>query len=106
LKSRIRQSPLRLPIFDGLDRRVRIAGYKQRATHTEVEMLMLTRRPHQSVRIGDDILVTVLGFQGDRVRLGIQAPRSIAVDREEIHKRNRAEKALSLDPPPRPSDGS
>jgi carbon storage regulator len=64
-----------------------------RSAGQEVDMLILTRRPNQVIRIGDDILVTVLGFQGDRVRLGIQAPRSIAVDREEIHKRKRAESA-------------
>jgi carbon storage regulator len=58
-------------------------------------MLILTRRPHETLCIGDDIRITVLGFQGDRVRLGIEAPRSIAVDREEIYKRKRAERTES-----------
>jgi carbon storage regulator len=58
-------------------------------------MSILTRRPNQTLCIGDDIRIVVLGFYDDRVRLGIEAPRSIAVDREEIHKRKQAEQVQS-----------
>lgn len=46
---------------------------------------MLTRRPDQRIVIGDDIVVTVLEIKGDTVRLGIDAPRSVRVHREEVH---------------------
>ena len=47
-------------------------------------MLILTRREGEVIRIGPDIEVVVLGVKGPQVRLGIQAPREIVVDREEI----------------------
>lgn len=47
-------------------------------------MLVLTRRVNQSIMIGDDVVVTVLEVRGDHVRIGITAPRSVAVDREEV----------------------
>jgi len=47
-------------------------------------MLVLSRRPEQSFRIGDDITVTVLGIDGDRVKLGIRAPRNVVVLRQEL----------------------
>jgi carbon storage regulator len=47
-------------------------------------VLVLTRRANQSIMIGHDIVVTVLEVRGDQVRLGIKAPRSIDVHREEI----------------------
>jgi carbon storage regulator len=50
-------------------------------------MLTLTRRPKQTIYIGDHVTVTVLEIQGDRVRIGITAPREVRVNREElIHK--------------------
>lgn len=49
-------------------------------------MLVLTRRPGESVMVGDDVTITVLEVRGDVVRLGIQAPRSIQVHREEVYK--------------------
>lgn len=48
-------------------------------------MLVLTRKTNQSVMIGDDVEVTVLAVMGDKVRLGIQAPREIPVFRDEIY---------------------
>lgn len=47
-------------------------------------MLVLTRRPNQSIMIGDDIVVTVLEVKGDQIRVGISAPRSVQVFREEV----------------------
>lgn len=50
-------------------------------------MLILTRRIGESVMVGDDIAVTVLGVKGNQVRLGVNAPRDVAVHREEIYQR-------------------
>ena len=58
-------------------------------------MLILTRRVGESVIIGDDVDVTVLGVKGNQVRLGVKAPREIAVHREEIYQRIRREKENS-----------
>lgn len=48
-------------------------------------MLILTRKVGEAINIGDDIKITVLGIQGQQVRLGIVAPQSVAVHREEIY---------------------
>ena len=53
-------------------------------------MLILTRRLGESVKIGDEVTVTVLGIKGSQVRLGFTAPRDVAVHREEIYERLRA----------------
>lgn len=50
-------------------------------------MLILTRRIGESIKIGDDVSITVLNTNGRQVRLGIDAPKSIAVHREEIYNR-------------------
>ena len=54
-------------------------------------MLILTRRAGETVVIGDDIAVTVLGIKGNQVRIGVKAPREVAVHREEISERIRQE---------------
>lgn len=48
-------------------------------------MLILTRRPGEVIVIGEDVRITIMGVQGNQVRLGIAAPKSVAVDREEIY---------------------
>lgn len=50
-------------------------------------MLILTRRVGETVMIGDEVTVTVLGVKGNQVRMGINAPRTVAVHREEIFER-------------------
>jgi carbon storage regulator len=54
-------------------------------------MLVLTRRPGESITIGDDIVVTVVAVSGGQVRVGISAPRSVQVLREEIYKATQEE---------------
>lgn len=54
-------------------------------------MLILTRRVGETVMIGDDVTVTVLGVKGNQVRLGVNAPRDVAVHRQEIYDRIRDE---------------
>jgi len=56
-------------------------------------MLILTRRVGETVVIGDDVTVTVLGVKGNQVRLGVNAPREVAVHREEIFERIKRERA-------------
>lgn len=50
-------------------------------------MLILTRRVGESLMVGDDIKVTFLGIKGNQVRLGVNAPRDVAVHREEVYNR-------------------
>ncbi|MBL6812927.1 MAG: carbon storage regulator CsrA [Luminiphilus sp.] len=58
-------------------------------------MLILTRRVGESLMIGDDVTITVLGVKGNQVRIGVNAPKEVAVHREEIL--NRIEEAAAAE---------
>ena len=62
-------------------------------------MLVLTRRVGESLKIGDNITVTILGAKGTQVRVGVEAPRDVVVDREEIYQKKLSEQPRQLDPP-------
>jgi carbon storage regulator len=67
-------------------------------------MLILTRRPLEAVMIGHDVTVTVLGVKGNHVRIGIKAPKSVPVHREEIYEaiqREQKEQQTTLQMVPR-----
>jgi carbon storage regulator len=51
-------------------------------------MLILTRRVNESLLIGDDVTVTILGVKGNQVRIGVDAPRDVSVQREELGSRD------------------
>ena len=59
-------------------------------------MLILTRRPGESVKIGDDITVTVLRMRGNQICLGFTAPQQVAVHREEVYQRIQADKLTNI----------
>ena len=56
-------------------------------------MLILTRRVGETLMVGDEVTVTVLGVKGNQVRIGVNAPRDVAVHREEIYERIKQEQS-------------
>lgn len=60
-------------------------------------MLILTRRVGETLMVGDDVTVTVLGVKGNQVRIGVNAPKDVSVHREEIYQRIQKEKSESAD---------
>lgn len=67
-------------------------------------MLILTRRVGETVMIGDNVTVTVLGVKGNQVRIGVNAPKEVAVHREEIFERIKREEQAG--PAKRPASGT
>ncbi|NDH40645.1 MAG: carbon storage regulator [Gammaproteobacteria bacterium] len=61
-------------------------------------MLILTRRVGESLMIGDDVTITVLGVKGNQVRIGVDAPKEVAVHREEILNRIEAATGSAAEP--------
>ena len=57
-------------------------------------MLILTRRVGETLMVGDDVTITVLGVKGNQVRIGVNAPKDVAVHREEIYQRIQREKGV------------
>jgi carbon storage regulator len=49
-------------------------------------MLVLTRKPEESITLGDEVVITVLEIRGDKVRLGIEAPKNVAIHRTEVYE--------------------
>jgi len=64
-------------------------------------MLLLSRRPKESIRIGDDIVITVLEVKGDTVRLGIEAPQGVTILREELYKQILSENMAAMQARPK-----
>lgn len=63
-------------------------------------MLILTRRVGETLIIGEDVTVTVLGIKGNQVRIGVKAPKDVSVHREEIYERIRVERGEDAGTPP------
>lgn len=61
-------------------------------------MLILTRRLGERLRIGENVVITILGVKGHQIRLGIDAPRHVVVDREEIYQRKHSRHRLRCGP--------
>ncbi|HEY4367204.1 MAG TPA: carbon storage regulator CsrA [Steroidobacteraceae bacterium] len=69
-------------------------------------MLILTRRVGETVMIGNDVTVTVLGVKGNQVRVGVNAPKEVAVHREEIYERIKREEQAAGDATKHPVTGT
>jgi carbon storage regulator len=78
-------TPLRTHRPDALHRRPGRALVRDDSGAREATMLVLTRKSNQSIMIGNDIEVSVLSIMGEKVRIGIQAPRDIPVFRKEVY---------------------
>ena len=76
------------------------------AIRKEQSMLILTRRVGETVMIGNDITVTVLGVKGNQVRVGVNAPKEVAVHREEIYERIKREEQAASTGNRRPLNGT
>ncbi len=63
-----------------------------RPAEKELKMLVLSRQKDESIIIGDDVEITIVDVRGDKVRLGINAPRSISVHRKEVYEAIQREK--------------
>ncbi len=61
-------------------------------------MLILTRRVGETLMVGEEISITVLGIKGSQVRIGVNAPRTVSVHREEIFERIRSERGEEITP--------
>jgi len=78
-----------------------VAVHRRTPSVKENRMLILTRRVGETLMIGDSVTVTVLGVKGNQVRIGITAPKDVAVHREEIYQRiQRGEDAAHADTDP------
>ena len=60
-----------------------------------IDMLILTRRVGETLMVGDEVTVTVLGVKGNQVRIGVNAPKDVAVHREEIYQRIQSERGVT-----------
>ena len=64
----------------------------------EVTMLVLSRKTDEMIVIGDEVKISILSIRGKHVRLGIEAPRDVSVDREEIHARKQESRKKARNP--------
>ncbi len=68
-------------------------GYNETSRQKELKMLVLSRQKDESIMIGDDVEITIVDVRGDKVRLGITAPKSIPVHRREVYEAIQREKS-------------
>jgi len=69
-------------------------------------MLVLMRRPGESIHIGPDIVVTLIALERNRARIGIEAPREVPIDREEVAEKKRLELLQWQEQDPKDSDST